>query len=242
LLAVILLVATAVMLGISARHELPTEDAVTEPVSRGGAGDDRERYPFPPAIEFPAESPDLPNPEVSSEQIAEIRMRLLASIAEDFKASLDEEIPRMWLPSDQVERAERENARYLRDPTWPRIAAVPGVAGFEIQRCPRSQCISDWLAEETDDPAWARPMEARIMAALGGSAERGLAQIFVVCREASCGVVLPPDSGSPVPELIRAGQALSDTFGFSHHSVADRSGFQAIYLTRREQPPEKRVQ
>jgi len=197
----------------------------------------------PPAVAFP-EEPDVPvGPEVTSADVEDIRMRMLASIAEDFRTAIEVDIERSVSRFGANSAQSEELSRYWTDPAWPTIPALPGVSGFEIQQCPRSQCLSDRLAREPDDPAWARPMESRILAELSGYAETGLTQVFVVCRQHTCGILLPAleDTASRL-NLNLTGSALGSELGFPNHSVADRSEFQAIFLTTREQSPEMWVQ
>jgi hypothetical protein len=205
--------------------------AVQEPIRR------------PPDIVFPEEREISASSSVTSADIEEIRMRMLASIAEEFRASIEADIERSLSPYDPNAAWLGEVGRYRLDPAWPTIPVLPGVSGFEIQQCPHSRCLSDRLAEEPDDPAWARPMESRILAELPRHAERGLSQLFVVCRQRTCGVLLPAleDTASRL-DLSRTASALATDLGFANHSVAERSDYQAIFLTTREQVPEMRMQ
>jgi hypothetical protein len=212
----------------SPNEELPSEEVFAAPVS------DTE----PPAFLLPPIT--LPPPvEISSEDIERIQMRMLAAIADEFRTSIDADISRLFSIRAALEQQEDERERYFRDPTWPTISALPGVSGFQIQKCPESRCLSDLLADEPDEPAWSRAMESRIIGELAKHTEAGLSQIFVVCRQETCGILLPLSESAPNrPNVMLAGSEILSDLGFAHYSFAERPDFQAIYVTNRENAPE----
>jgi hypothetical protein len=199
----------------------------------------------PPSVVVPAAP--LPRIDITSDDVERIRMRLLAEIAEDFRASIEADT-RGFSLREALERAESERERYALDPAWPRISALPGVAGFEIQECPQSRCVSDWLADEADDPAWSRPMESKILEELAAHSRDGLSQVFVTCRRETCGILLPraADADSAdldsMANLMLTSGALGRNLDFAHRAIANRPNFQAIYLTNRGESPEMMVQ
>jgi hypothetical protein len=218
---------------------------------RNLAGSDREPDSGVGAVMPPGPSPELPELEFDTEweglsdaewaaidRTAErIGSTMLESINDDFRASIDAGISQRASPLERNQQLLDEMNRYRRDPAWPTGPAVPGVAGFEIQQCPETRtCLSDLLRDETDDPAWSRPMEARIMGELAGQAAGGVAQVHVACRQTICGVLLPSASGDSRVNLVQVGERLAAALGFAGHTLADRTNFQAIYLSVDEVP------
>jgi hypothetical protein len=95
-------------------------------------------------------------------------------------------------------------------PAPPGIPALPGVAGVEIPLLGISAIDNGHpakrLAEETDNPSWARAMESRVINAVSASAPESWYQSFVECRSTTCGVVLlyPPETNVDVRGLEAA--------------------------------------
>ena len=157
---------------------------------------------------------------------AEVRLRLW----------LEEQLPRgLGTPGVVSEEAARQFEalqRYQSDPAWPTVPAVPSVNGFNIRVCPDFQhCLSDQLASEPDDPAWARPMESRLLAEVANHASGGLPQLHVVCRRTICGVLLPSVPDAARLNTTEMAARVAEELGFEHYRIANRDDFQAIYLT-----------
>ena len=129
-----------------------------------------------------------------------------------------------------------EYQRYMTDPSWPRMPAVPGISGFDIQICAGFQeCLSDYLAEEPDEPAWSRTMESKLYDAIANRSSVLVSQLHVVCRQSTCGLLLPYSPGSERVNTIMIGNELADELGFVGHAIANRPDFQALYFTRSEE-------
>lgn len=174
-----------------------------------------------------AEFPSIPGASAAG---AELRREAHASILDDYQKTIS------VTPNERQRAALEKRFRYRSDPAWPRIPALPGVSGFEIQQCGDIQnCLSDRLAAERDDAEWARPMESRIYNALSTHARSGMGQVHVVCRQSIYGVLLPSYSEDNRQNALQLGSDIAGELGFVHHSFADRPEFQALYFTRSEE-------
>lgn len=221
-----------------------SDSGLIESEDFGGEVSGNESFATLPELIFPDDQPVGVEAQ-SDEEFEALRWRLLGQLAEEFRQSIDEDFRRMMQESslDASNRRTEEANRYRDDPNWPKRSAVPGYSGFEVQVCPRQFCISDWLADEPDNPVWSRSMESRIMSEIARMEQGGLAHLFAVCRQDSCGIVLPAsDADEDLSTLLGKAMELRSALAFGHVSIAYRSNFQAIYLTRRDQSPERMVQ
>ena len=170
---------------------------------------------------------------------ARIRSDIERRIEQQLQSARSNEIER------QAETQERQWAllqaratvldQYREDPEWPVVPALPGVNGFPIKVCPYfTACLSDRLANEEDDPDWARSMESRLLAEVARHAAGGLSQVHVVCRRTTCGVLLPSAAGTTRPDIEQLKAQLAPALGFVASRSAELGDFQAIYLTTDE--------
>jgi hypothetical protein len=134
----------------------------------------------------------------------------------------------------------------------PRIAALPGIGGFDVQTCllaiagrPCDLSAAQILAEEADDPSWSRTMESRIISETSRLYPAEITQLYTVCRSTICGVVIGsavrnpfsssgigPAGGSDVRDAI--GDALAEALGMEFYSSKSEVNFTAIYFRNAE--------
>ena len=76
-------------------------------------------------------------------------------------------------------------------------------------------------------------MEARILAELAERIGSGLGQVYVVCRETICGVLLPSFPGAEVMDAQELANQLAKELGFSpfNYIAVDDPNLQAMYFT-----------
>jgi hypothetical protein len=124
-------------------------------------------------------------------------------------------------------------------PAPPAIAALPGVAGVDVPLF-GIPALDDnhpakLLAEEIDDPEWARPMESRVTQQMSSLAAKNWYQSYVGCRRTICGVVLLYPPGTDV-EVGNVADAVAEDLGFSSGAgqsyARDTGTLVTIYLRR----------
>lgn len=191
-----------------------------------------------PPTDFDSEWVDSAGLEQVPATGAELRMQLLQSLADQFREAADENFQELLAYESVFTDPEARELTdyYRRRPSWPTVPALPDLAGYEIQVCPSSRlCLSDMLADEPDDPGWARFMESELYREVTTLSNGSITHAQVVCREKTCGILLPDSSSRmTLPQLMQLGSQLRDKLGFQHRSFSDLSDFQALYLTKSE--------
>lgn len=130
-----------------------------------------------------------------------------------------------------------------REPLWPAppaIPALPGLSGVDIPLLGIA-AIDDahpakLLADEIDDPAWARPTELRITDRIGALAPKNWYQSHVGCRRNTCGIVLLYPPGTDV-DVTKVESDFADALGFTARGTGrsyerDLGTLVTIYLHR----------
>jgi hypothetical protein len=137
--------------------------------------------------------------------------------------------------AEGVEVDEAACERMLRFSTGAMMPALPGLAGFEVRDIVDSS-PSHRLANEADDPSWARGMEGQVLNTIASLIDFPVTTIHAVCRTTTCGLVFAYRSSEHSERNYNFfAQQLADELGFTgYHGGVNmpRSGnwYMTIYL------------
>ncbi len=144
-----------------------------------------------------------------------------------------------------VEIDEQACGIAVRMMTRARMPALPNLPGFEIPD-PFEDNLARRLANEPDDPAWARTMEGRALEEVANLLDFPVTSLHAVCRSTMCGVLFTYSTASHTGgNRNRLAQRLADALGFSGYQAGETlrgpTDFTYIYLgnwdTRRSVDP-----
>lgn len=137
--------------------------------------------------------------------------------------------------AEGVQLDEETCERGIRMATQAKMPALPGLAGFDVpdifDTSPAHQ-----LADEPDDPSWARGMEGQVLSTIASLIDFPVNSMHAVCRTKTCGLVLSyRSSDHSISNYNYYAQELADELGFSgfHAGVTmPRSGnaYMSIYV------------
>jgi hypothetical protein len=133
-----------------------------------------------------------------------------------------------------VEIDEQACAIAVRRLSGARMPALPDLPGFEIRDLSENS-PANRLANEPDNPAWARAMEGRILEEVSNRLDFPVNMLHAVCRSTMCGVLFAYSTASHTgANRNEFAQRVADSLQFSGYLAGETlgglTGFTYIYL------------
>lgn len=174
----------------------------------------------------PVGAPPLEEPSGNEEQAGAEPCKQMAQLAATSLGEIG------FAPNVEVNEGCAMMVRLLSDASMP---ALPDLYGFDIPDFSERQPAKR-LANEPDNPAWARAMEGRILDEMQFLLELPVFTVHAVCRSSMCGVLFAyTNDAHHGGNYNYYAEELADRLGFSgyhggHTRRRDGTGFTSIYL------------